>query len=550
MSTGRVCDGYGIWGGGNAYGSAGRASSSAATYATTSSARPAAGPTIPGARGVIAPSQVPGIICGHESVAFDYFRRNTTTKLPGVFESGFWDTLMLQASAHEPAVLHAVIALGAAHKSEKRLALREYNKAIGHLCRHFENRDRDALRVALITCMVFVCLELLRGEFKTGQTHLRSGLELLREIQRRDGLTSADGAIVLRPQHESVEDYLVEAFTRLNVLSALFGQGSSYLYYVGEKMRSGPTHNISSVFETFRDARQELDGLINGVYSLSTEAHEIIHAQDRIPPSFLNRKECLQTSLARWLQVFNSSCLAMAAKGNPRLALSIPLLRLYHTMTTVMAATSPRGTDEMIYDSYVSDFELLLKQAVDLLNITTVEIERPSLTPGYQTPEIPFTVDMGFIPPLYYAALKCRSQSLRRMAIDQLLLVPDREGVWEGTLVARIARRVMEMEEGDVYEYPHIIPNVNLSDVPATGALDTLPMVPSFARINHVSVVLPDRVGNKARLVCRRYRSEDGNGLWETRTSHFELTFELSPSVRPRMCRVPMLDASYFATSQ
>ncbi|KAL5320183.1 hypothetical protein ACEPPN_010984 [Leptodophora sp. 'Broadleaf-Isolate-01'] len=45
---------------------------------------------------------------------FEWFTHRTVIKLPGLFGSSFWDTLLFQACSNEPAVLHAVIALSSA----------------------------------------------------------------------------------------------------------------------------------------------------------------------------------------------------------------------------------------------------------------------------------------------------------------------------------------------------------------------------------------------------------------------------------------------------
>lgn len=127
---------------------------------------------------------------------FEWFRRRSVLKLPGIFGACFWDTLVLQASADEPVVLHAVLALGAVHKKQvlhvhrprvnrdmhdeqEEFVLRQYSKAINWLQPHFLARNKESLRIALITCLVFVSLEFLRGHCRTGNIHLQSGLQLV-----------------------------------------------------------------------------------------------------------------------------------------------------------------------------------------------------------------------------------------------------------------------------------------------------------------------------------------------------------------------------------
>jgi hypothetical protein len=158
---------------------------------------------------------------------FAWFKCRTASKLPGSFICCFWNKLLFQASLNEPAVLHAVLALSSVHKSgiinaegndpneQEYFTLQHYVKSISHLQPHFATQDRASSRVALITCVVFVCLELLRGHFKTAQIHLQNGLKILEEMQI---LSNADDGILgLKHCRESADEWIVEAFSRLHL---------------------------------------------------------------------------------------------------------------------------------------------------------------------------------------------------------------------------------------------------------------------------------------------------------------------------------------------
>jgi len=85
--------GYGIWGGGeNAYGhrSLGPKECNGVPWHTAPVS-------------ILAAST-------EEKGYFEWYRCRTATKLPGIFVSSFWDTLVFQASSNEPEVLHAVLA--------------------------------------------------------------------------------------------------------------------------------------------------------------------------------------------------------------------------------------------------------------------------------------------------------------------------------------------------------------------------------------------------------------------------------------------------------
>ncbi|KAH8130854.1 hypothetical protein LI328DRAFT_159129 [Trichoderma asperelloides] len=514
ISTGRVCDGYGIWGGGNAYGSSNKAPSLSKLSLTYYKKMP-----VP--LNVVSMSQMHRIAGRPASIGFEYFRRYTSTKLPGLFESGFWDSLVLQASDQEPAVLHAVTALGAAHKNDEHISLIEYNKAIQHLRQSLNSSDRDALRVSLITCLLFVCIELLRGGFKAGYAHLSNGLRILHEIQRRDGITT-NNEIILRSRAQSVEDTLVEVFSRLNLQTALFGHVSAYLLFVGDTDQAPRTYDIPPAFSSIREAKKHIDALINGSHSLAQQATQLLLERQPFPETLYQNQNKLETALTKFLITLKSSReeLSRSPLGATwRNILGVPMLFLYHTMAKIMAATALRGVNEMIFDSHLQDFELLVKQSSNLCDKMLHEIaesirKKAVMMPGNNT----FTIDMGFIPPLYYTLAKCRQPNLRRMVLELLKRVPHREGAWDGPTVIRMGKALIRLEEGRIYDGLEITPSCSIPDPPMA---DDLPVIPISQRFTSVNVALPDYADAKATLFCRRYK---GCGLWESKVAQFDVT--------------------------
>ncbi|KFZ07625.1 hypothetical protein V501_06273, partial [Pseudogymnoascus sp. VKM F-4519 (FW-2642)] len=501
ISTGRTCDGYGIWGGGgNAYGSVSRITNSSRpprslplTTITTTTITTSTCTASPLTSTRTLPPLL-GATTQHEHRAFEYFLHRTSRKLPGIFDSPFWSTLVFQASACDPAVLHALIALGAVDlgkatrelacvaervRGYERVALVQYNKAIVSLGVHFRRGGGDARRVALITCMLFICIELLRERFKTANTHLGNGLKLLSEMRRGEGGRKGGGELVVNTELESVDDYLVEAFTRFNIHSSLFGQDTILLYTIAPHP-SCADHAIPRAFTTFRIARLYLDTLINAIYNLAHQVASLPHASP-IPKHYTNTQSTLRSSLDQWLQAFQTSLHTLTTQHPLIAPLVTPLLYTYYTMSTIIlsAALSPR--DELVYDSHTSAFESMIRLMRGVFE-TILSAHAPL---GDEIPDPPgFTADMGFIPPLFFVVLKCRDRGVRREALELLDGAPHREGLWDGIMAGGVGRRVVEIEEG--------------------GGGDEKGMVPAWARVYDVRVVLRDGWEGKAELRFRR----------------------------------------------
>ncbi|KAF4962476.1 hypothetical protein FSARC_9451 [Fusarium sarcochroum] len=408
----------------------------------------------------------------------------------------------MQAGAQEPAVLHSAIALAACQMGNESLTLKAYDQAICELRQHIKCDTKYALRVTLITCMIFVCLELLRGSRNTSSLHLQNGLRLLKDLQTRTGdlpvaSTKRKNVITLSERSETSDDCIIEAFTRLNVQSALFGQGSIYLYDLGDDARKGGLrHSSGSGFGSVHEARQHLDLLVNGVLRLSSQADFLTMEGKKITNTLRRKRKSLESGLDYWMDAFQSSSFSSSNDDeNIQVRLGKAVLRIYHTMIKILAATCLRGKNEMIYDRYNPDFTSLLQQVWELWTMATAEF-------GKIHHKFSFTVDMGYIPPLYYTALRCRDSNLRRIAIDLLAKAPHVEGAWDGQLASRIAKRVMNLEERDIYEAYELVAGV-INPLEVRGS--SLPTVPAAARVNNVTVIPDPRVHYETKVEITKY---------------------------------------------
>jgi hypothetical protein len=94
--------------------------------------------------------------------------------------------------------------------------------------------------------------------------------------------------------------------------------------------------------------------------------------------------------------------------------------------------------DEMVWDEHCQEFKTVVAQAEIVLQ----------LLPGSKRPS--FTFDTEVILPLASTVIKCRDGQVRRKAIALLRSAHRQEGIWNSLLTARVAERVMEIEEDEL----------------------------------------------------------------------------------------------------
>ncbi|KAF4456526.1 putative transcriptional regulatory protein C15D4.02 [Fusarium austroafricanum] len=491
LSTGRVCDGYGIWGGGSN------------ALARRDS--------------LVTPLQtISALVLNlntHEKLYFDWFKLRTSTKISATFSSGFWSTLVFQAGSREPAVLHAMLALSSAHKKgvvemgihsnspnaemnqQEQFTLQQYVKAIGHLQPHFSVKDRESCRVALITCVVFVCLEFFRGHFATAQLHLKNGLDILGQMQ---GLPDANsGILALKPCQEATDAWIVEALSRLHIQVELFRllhHHSCVILQPAPYPKKSPPDRFSNL----NDAWKGLEAVYNQIFHLTHRAR-----QQTITETELISQQLVKTRLAQWQVMFEDLIKMQPHDSNLSLEKAYQVVRTHYAMTNVMADTCIHN-NETIYDSCTDKFLLIIKEATALWELSLhydLEDEMPLYVMTTCMPRS--IIDMGWIAPLYFTALKCRVHRIRVEAIKLLRTSPHREGIWDAHIAACVAKKVVEMEEGDFYQGVDLNDDFSLN-TPMRDVDYQFPLIPKSQRVSEVEAELSGAPMDKILLYCKR----------------------------------------------
>ncbi|KAG4427536.1 hypothetical protein IFR05_016979 [Cadophora sp. M221] len=466
-----------------------------------------------------------------EASGFAFFRARTVFEIQGVFRSSLWERLVLQISHQESAILHAAIAVGIVHRDQsdtqaarqnafyhgldkrQSAGLRQYVKAIEFLRTRIdavhEAGDEKANDVALMCCLLFVCLELLWGKQMSALNHLGTGLKIL--TSRGPSALGKGGTLKLKPQSEDLVDQLSGSFARLDFESTMFGQRSPRLHFMPSGLSNRRLY-VPSSFESIFEARRYMDILSSAMLRFRGRLLEIVsqtplppevpldplfrylwdHASTRSVdltdyPAVFSELGVLRDNLAVWssaLETFKATL-----RTHQDQLPSLILLELQHFYANFLLSTC-QTTKEMVCDSFNDQFDKVVRLARQYLELQFAE--------GKTTPV--FALDSGIIPALYLTAYKCRCPSIRREAISLMAQAPCQEGMWDGKVVAKFMNQVTELEEGRA----------------STAVLDSSD-VKEKARCSDALVLFhSERVG-WGRLLCARYCHESDGQLvmWE-----------------------------------
>lgn len=254
---------------------------------------------------LVSPSNTMGLT-GDEALSFDFFRKRTAMEIQGCFQSSLWESLVLQIGSQEPAVMHAATAVGYAHRKhiEKDLArqamidedprvylgLRQYVKAINCLrTRIVDLEDPEASQIALMTCLLFICFEMLRGQRISALSHLGTGLRILSSRAAQQRQVTPD-SLDLNHDSEGVLDQLISVFARLDYEFTMFGHRYP-LFRLLPQQNSTPKLALPSEFASVAEARQYMDILASSTLRFRGKLLDIASraVPDHVSPDLLTR---------------------------------------------------------------------------------------------------------------------------------------------------------------------------------------------------------------------------------------------------------------------
>ncbi|KAH7381910.1 hypothetical protein BKA64DRAFT_727346 [Cadophora sp. MPI-SDFR-AT-0126] len=418
--------------------------------------------------------------------SFHYFRARHMAHTPGNFEPAFWETLVLRFSHSFPTVKQSLVALSSMYEEYENnhsssatfdfrfsaTAINQYNSAVRELVSYIASNKRDST-VTLISCLIFVWIELLQGNFPAAYRHLRSGMKILDDseasqmhlsgnvIQRRESLHDVD----------EIHGSLARSFARLRIQAIVCGQRMP-TYSPPNSNNEEDFSSIPVSFTNIFQSRKYLDNEYNCIFDFFRSIRDIDHGNKADMKAMRGRKDHHLERLQKWEDANRKMASeSVPPQGHPYSS-GILYLDLYYTVLSVMLKTMC-APSEMVFDDYLAEFQHIY---------TTSEILMQDAIAG-----IPIlSLDMCVIPPLCMIVCKCRFLPLRLKALKLLKSTPDREGMWDRAIIYKLCREKIGIEEQ------------GRGDVPVTEAL------PEQARIYKKRIVYRNR-GKEDEEVLRYF---------------------------------------------
>jgi hypothetical protein len=386
---------------------------------------------------------------------FKLFQSQAAPKLSGPFSSEFWTRLVLQESHSEPAIRHAVVAVGALHKtmaeylkssgegvssSEQKahhdFALRQFQKAIREIRERMSN-GHVRLRLALISCLLFICFESFHGDLDSAMAQVSSGLGLLRDWYGQKEKRLLDQTVVPTPDDEAIEAEFLQMFVRLEYQARSHVLISKDIVPEFAGLEGMASHSIPPAFDDFTGAKFSWDVLLLRALRMN---HRISGQYRYLPPSNIPavaKDELAQyvKSYQDWYEAFTPIFERAHTPEHRKDLIAVRMLKTHWSITRILV-TLTLQPEEIAFDRYLKEFREIVSLSQSIL-----------MNPDGLAADVAFCFDLGIIAPLHTVAIKCRDRVLRHKALRLLSSCPRREGTWDSALALKSAKWMVDIEE-------------------------------------------------------------------------------------------------------
>ncbi|KAL4951721.1 hypothetical protein BDW69DRAFT_186131 [Aspergillus filifer] len=371
-------------------------------------------------------------ITSDERRCYSYFRHFTIPTLSEVFYSPLWRDLILQISMSEPAVYHAVVALGAVHQDSEtygmplpgqdlqnewhRFAIEQCGRSFALLGRRHSSQDPRFRNTVLLCCLLFILAQLMRGQYDEAVQHISNGLRVLNEAY-------AQGS-----QENLIEPTVITAFAHLGTQSLHYGVDDilnlKTLTEQQEPLQGGNT------FANFHEAQWMLDFVLTAACRFLVRCEGLTEEEIAIDYVSLHDEQLqLLSQMSSFDDRFEAFLATAKLTTKEQRAAEIMLLNRRSLSMLVQIALT---WDKSLIDLYTPEYEAQLSLTEEIMERYP---ERPTVM-----------LELGILPPLYNAAMWCQDFNVRIRATKALRAWPHREGLFDSNWLAFLALQRMKAD--------------------------------------------------------------------------------------------------------
>lgn len=385
------------------------------------------------------PFKVPG--SQSDRLVLHYYCTRAASELSGYLPSDFWTRSLLQSSHQEPAVRHALIALGTLKLSFETSSSpvssmqtmvnpavqAQYNKALGHLRKYMRINSEPSVVVVLKCCVLFHAFESLRQEYKSALQHLENGLTIHSNATRTfSGGSELDAESPLQREMTDLGGVL----SRMDIQATMFDDTRVPLLQQSQIIIS------ESGFSATPDAQSCLDNLINDLFNMLTRnLHDIRSPIESLPLALVEKKASLLRRFDEWERANEKLSQRRSTKNEEGACAELYLAIIHQTGRLLLQSRFPNNFDVFTAIPNPS-IARILNMAEELVSTQEGQAE-----PLHQQRRV-YSAETGIIAPLFLIAIKCGDPTLSSQAARLFSRVNRREGFHDSQMLMGIVHKL------------------------------------------------------------------------------------------------------------
>ena len=398
------------------------------------------------------------------------------------FDSAFWKQAVPQLGQEEPAIRYALTSLAAFHEKmdllsiadltdpeakKKEIAihnfsLKQYNNSIVALNRQMEAQGYESAKSVLICCMLYICIETLRGDPQAMVGHIQNGLKVYHEWLRRVKDSNYISKALANPS--SLEGSISRTFSRMDSTATTFVDDHEPQFRaLSLSDVSHPIEVAQLDFGSVEQARVNLDRLTARLFHfLRTNETYSDRPLGVIPDRVIETYKDIQRRIRESCTALQRFILSQKRSGTTR-SRGVVLMEMRCAVLTIFHRKWPNEVEAI--ERCESEFETIISLASILTSSlgmvvrsssvevadkdTAREVALMAKSPGSPSFSFPiFTLEAALIPALWYTSQASHSSFIRRAAVAALRNANLREGLWSSRLTAEIAQESLDSRAG------------------------------------------------------------------------------------------------------
>ena len=213
--------------------------------------------------------------------------------------------------------------------------------------------------------------------------------------------------------------------------------------------------HIPACFTSLEEAQNSLYYQQNRCLKVACDFYNTASHADRIGPliecacldSYCQNRTAFRSILQKWNAAFEAFLVTTGATMDSKALQGAAVLKVNHRITALHI--EDHGQDA--FHSSLS-WDLRLRECEEIVDLASSIVQARSHKSNNGSEKPIFSMDQNIVTPLFSIAHRCRDPIIRRRAIALLYSAPRQEGLWHSIITARVAEKIMMIEEAGLGE--------------------------------------------------------------------------------------------------